>query len=78
MNVSKAKVLYVDLNNVQYRKISATLELTEEYLIDKSGSLFPNLNIRIKLACRGFRIIFKSRMTLYLTKRTFEQCRCNN
>ena len=83
MNLAKSKVLYNELVDRKAILINNTaLEIVEEYmyleqLIHSSGSLLPEINRRIKLAWSTYgknSIIFKSRMPLYLKKKTFNQC----
>lgn len=83
MNLAKTKIMYNELvDNEEITIDNTALENVDEYiylgqLIHKSGSLLPEINRRIKLAWRAFgqnSIIFKSRMPLYLKKRTFDQC----
>jgi hypothetical protein len=83
MNLSKTKVMFNEFTNKTHITIEGTtLETVDEYiylgqLINRSGSLLPEINRRIKLAWRAFgrnSIIFKSKMPLHLKSKTFDQC----
>lgn len=83
MNLAKTKIMYNELIDQEEIQIdNTTLEIVDKYiylghLIHNSGSLFPEINRRIKLAWRSFgrnTVIFKSRMPFYLNKRSFDQC----